>query len=98
MFDWPEQSQTSPTKTFLRVIELLPLIVISADSLDAGSASSVTRQCRSLLVCAVFVCPPNVTETFSPGDAVPQIGTDFSRCKTTLSPNIFGKLTSACAA
>ena len=40
MFDWPEQTHTSPTSTFFSSCVLLPLIVIVAGFAFAGTAAA----------------------------------------------------------
>ena len=71
MFDWPEQSQTSPTSTSSKVIVFLPLTV-SVCGPPAGSGSSVTDHLPSSSALAVLVWPAIVTVTSSPGSAQPQ--------------------------
>src|SRR5687768_2683533 len=94
MFDCPEQIQTSPTRTFLTVKTLSPLIA-SSDGPPAfnGPSQTCQRPCASAMVFTDFFS--NVTVTFSPAFALPQMRTFTPCCNTMLSPMIDGKRTSA---
>ncbi|MNF90973.1 hypothetical protein D3C84_735600 [compost metagenome] len=93
MFDWPEQSQTSPTNIFFRTIVFVPLMVISRGVNDAFIGLSLTDHLPELSAIVVLFCPAKATDIFSPGLAVPQTGTSFSCCKTMLCPKILGSVT-----
>ena len=86
--DWPLANHTSPTRTFL-IVSLLdaPATVRTRFSFDASIASSETLHLPSAPAWAVFVCPANVTVTFSPGSATPHTGTARPRWRTMLSAN-----------
>src|SRR5258706_1430334 len=90
MFDWPEQTQTSPTKTFFNVIVFFPATTIS-NGPPAFNGLSVTDHLPPASAVGLTGCFLNVTVTFSPGAAVPQIGTFVSRCKTMFSLMTHGK-------
>ena len=71
MFDWPEQSQTSPTTTFSNLRALVPLTVISEGVLDALSGSRVTLHRPSAPAVQRLLWPLKPTTIFSPGAAEP---------------------------
>ena len=71
MFDWPEQIQTSPASTSLKLIVFLPLTV-SVYGPPVGSGSSVTCHLPSGPAVAVLLWSLMVTVTSSPGSAQPQ--------------------------
>ena len=66
MFDWPEQIQTSPASTSLKVRVFLPLTV-SVYGPPVGSGSSVTCHLPSAPAVAVLHWSLMVTVTSSPG-------------------------------
>jgi hypothetical protein len=78
MFDWPEQTQTSPTSTSRTVMVFSPATVISSGP-PADSGSSDTRQRPLASAVVEALRPPISTLTCSPGAAVPQTGTEASR-------------------
>src|SRR5882672_203978 len=97
IFDCPEQIQTSPTNTLLKVSVLFPAIVIAnGPPALKGPISVCHRPEVSAVVLALL--DAKVTETCSPGWAVPQIRTLSLCCRTMLSPMIEGTCTSACTA
>src|SRR5436309_3514650 len=72
IFDCPEQIQTSPTRTFLSSILLLPLIV-NSNGPPASPEGIAATQRPSSPAWAEAVLPRNETVTFSPLSASPQI-------------------------
>ena len=78
MFDWPEQTHTSPTSTSRIVIELLPLTVISIGR-STSMGLSARRHVPVSSVVVDCVCPAADRVTRSCGSAVPQIGTRMPR-------------------
>src|ERR1017187_3432249 len=89
MFDWPDPSHTSPTSTSLTVIaalSFLPAIVIVYGPPDFSFANRTIHVPVASAV-ADFVWPLNFTVIFSPGSAVPQMGTCMPFCSTIWSPN-----------
>src|SRR5262249_36871546 len=74
MFDWPEQTHTSPTATFLKVILFLPS-TNNTYPVPAGWAGSLTSQFPSLSAFTLAPgpdCLPTPTMNSSPGSALPQ--------------------------
>ena len=94
MFDWPEQTQTSPTSTSSKVTVFFPLTVIVCGP-PAGSGSSVTDHLPSSPAFAVFDWSAMLTVTSSPGSALPQTLSFCFCCKTMWLPKMFGSETSA---
>src|SRR5579871_1627973 len=94
MFDCPEQTQTSPTKTLTNATTFFP-DTISWKGPPALSGSSLIIHFPSLPALTVLVCSSNVTVIFSPAFAHPQIGIGIFLCNTMLSPKIFGNRTLA---
>src|ERR1017187_5165275 len=87
MFDWPDPSHTSPTSTSLTVIaalSFLPAIVIVYGPPDFSFANRTIHVPVASAV-ADFVWPLNFTVIFSPGSAVPQMGTCMPFCSTMWS-------------
>jgi hypothetical protein len=82
MLDWPEQIQTSPTRTSLYVSVFFPAIVMVSGVVPAFSGSSVTSHLPSAPAVALPVSPPTVTVTFSPAPAVPHTGSFVPACST----------------
>jgi len=97
MFDWPEHSQTSPTRMLFTVTVLVPAMVIVCGP-PAVMAGSCTLHFPLSQAVAVTLVSPSVTVTFVPGSSQPQIGTASPRCRTMLSPMTDGSLTAAGAA
>src|SRR5687768_5232183 len=98
MLDWPEASQTSPTRTFLRVRELLAEMVTSVG--EAGSMLVVSRIASHLplsLAVASAEAWPILMVTFSPLSAQPKMGVLGERWRTMLSEKGAGSFTSAVA-
>ena len=93
MFDWPEQSQTSPMRRLPTVTTLSPVIFI-VNGPPALSGISSTRHLPSVAVVLSFWSPIS-TVTFSPSRAVPQTGSGWSRCSTAPSVNSGLGMTSA---
>src|SRR6185369_2338674 len=85
MFDWPEQTQTSPTRTFLMVKVLLPVIVRSNGPPGFNGPIFVAQ--LPVLSVNVFAFLPAISiETSSPGSPWPQTRTCCPLCSTMLSP------------
>ncbi len=106
MFDWPEQTHTSPARTFLRVKVFLPAMVTVSLSLAWNVPTRTIHQPSSRAVVPSLIellasfpeTTSIVTVTFSPGSAVPQIGQVVPRWRTMLSEKSGCGLTSARAA
>ena len=100
MLLWPEQSQTSPTRTSRNdtAADSLPaaVTVSTRGAVLAGKASSDVRHRPSASAIADVVCPANVTAILAPGSASPQMGTGFPCCRTMWSPKMAGSVR-ACA-
>ena len=94
MLDWPEACQTSPTSTFLMVMTFFPLTVSSTDP-PGLSGSSLTAHFPSLSATVDLRLPPISTLIFSPGSALPQIGTAICAWRIIPSEMIRGSATSA---
>ena len=84
MLLWPEQSQTSPTRTS-RTTRSFTLRSRPSD--EAASGFRSTRQRPSAPTVVVRSCPSNATRTASPAAPVPQTGTRTSRWRTAPSVN-----------
>jgi hypothetical protein len=97
MFDWPEQTQTSPTRTFLKVSVLRPATVNSNGPPALCGPTKTSQRPRASAV-ALALSPRNETVTRSPGSAQPQTRALRPCCKTMLSPMTDGTRTSARAA
>ena len=101
MFDWPDPSHTSPTRTSFTTIGaspgLLPAIVIS-NGPPALSLVRCTIHLPAASAVADLVWPLNLMVIFSAGSAVPQIGTGMSLCNTMWSPKSAEGFTCADAA
>ena len=95
MFDWPEPTQTSPTRTSFNSILFLPLTVRVWGLPSAFLAGSVTFQLPLPSALVLTLLSPNWTTTSSLGSAHPQIGSGLSRCRTMWSPTTLGSRTSA---
>src|ERR1051326_8863937 len=94
MLDWREQTQTSPTKTFLYSSVLLPLIVIG-NGPPASPASNLTSHLPLSSAVALASFSRKVTVIFSPLSAVPQTLTFVFCCSTIPSVQMALGLTSA---
>ncbi len=81
MLDWPEQIQTSPTRTSSKVTVLLP-VTTSLKGPPAFWAGRSARQAPSAPAVVPATLSPRRTSTFSPGSPQPQTGMGISRCKT----------------
>src|SRR4028118_15225 len=79
ILDWPEASQTSPTRMPVRVRVFLPLITMLAGVALAGRAGRFTRHLPAASAVVSAVLPEKETETFSPASAMPQTGMGLSR-------------------
>src|SRR5688572_22995024 len=98
MLDCPEPTQTSPTRTSLMMIGLEPApAIFSSSAPPAVTGSSLSDHLPCWSDVADFLCPRNVTSTFSPAPAVPQTGTGTSLWRTIWSLNIGGSVTAAAA-
>jgi hypothetical protein len=78
MFDWPEQSQTSP----IRMSDACAAPALSVKGPPASIAGSATRQPPLSSAVALRRAEPSVTVTCSPGAAVPQIAIGRPRWST----------------
>ena len=96
MFDWPEQSHTSPIITSSNSTELEPA-TLSVNGPPAFMAGSVTFHSPRSLACACAVADASVTVTVSLGCAQPQIARGISCWRTMWLANTFGNRTSALA-
>ena len=85
MFDWPEQIQTSPTTTSLKLRVFSPEMVSFFPFLLAAMGARLTRHSPCAFALVVLVCPEKETLTLLPGLAHPQTGTSRSRCRTIWS-------------
>jgi len=95
MFDCPEQSQTSPERTFLSSRVFCPLTVM-VNGPPAAGVRSFRLQVPSPAAVVDAVAPHDaVTAIFSPGCAQPQNAAAVSRCTTMLSLNNDASRTSA---
>ena len=94
MFDWPDASHTSPTRTSFTVIALFPLI-FSSNGPPAASGSSFTSHLPSCPAVTVLVCPLIATAIFSPASALPKTGAARPDCNIMWSEKANGSLTSA---
>ena len=92
MFDCPMPSHTSPTSTSENVV---PQTTSWRPTDEYAIGSSVTRHLPSAPAFAVFVCPANLTTTFSPGSAMPHTGTGRFACNTAPSVNTAAGRTAA---
>src|ERR1700686_2558492 len=95
MFDCPETSHTSPTRTSLSSILFLPSMVIEPGVAFACIASSRIIHFPSLSAVVLLAFPAKRTVTGSPASAVPQIGTARSRCNPIASLITSGSTTFA---
>src|SRR5690349_3434862 len=100
MFDWPEQTQTSPTNTSVSSM-LLPSPFADTlsvrDSVDAGKESSVSFHAPFSSTFIVLCCPAKSTVTSSPALAQPQTRTGISCCNTMCDPKTDGNRSAAIA-
>src|SRR5262245_42681496 len=95
MFDWPEQTQTSPTRMLSISILFLPLIfILSGSDVVAKPGNLHSQRPRGSAVAVAFL-PASSTVTSSPGEAVPQTGSSRSCCSTILLAKTDAGLTSA---
>jgi hypothetical protein len=83
MFDWPEQRNTSPTRTS-DTISVAPESVRTSrlNGPPASSAGSVAVHRPDSSARPLVWRPANATETSSPAPAVTQIGIGRPRCAT----------------
>ena len=95
MFDWPEQTHTSPTTTFVILIVFALETVISDGSARAGPAGSVAVHLPSSFARAFAVLPSKETVTSAPGSVQPQTGTGVPRWRTMPSEKMAATVTSA---
>ena len=98
MLDCPPASHTSPTSTLVNTTGTPALMVRVRGGPSCKGCNHATHFPSLTRADAVFV--PKVTVTVAPSLPQPQIGTGFSRCRTMLSENTCGTVTSegACAA
>jgi hypothetical protein len=97
MFDCPEQTQTSPIITLLRVMVFFPAMVMSKGP-PHFIGCSFTHQLPAASATDETFWPQNDTPTFSCGSAHPQIFRVSFCCRHMLLPTSAGSLTSASAA
>src|SRR4051812_6453377 len=96
MFDWPEQTHTSPIITFFRIITLLPFSVTVYGPPAAGvSTISFHFASRVAVIESVLLFHEVVTNIFSPGLPHPHKATDDCCCSTMLSAITEGNRISA---
>ncbi len=95
MFDWPEQSQTSPTSTLALVMVFLPVTTSGRPLVLAARGARRTSQSPLSSAVVLRFWPAKATATSSPGSAVPQTGTSMPRCSTMLLVKIVASLTLA---
>src|SRR5688500_15525733 len=94
MFDWPEQIQTSPTRTSLSATAVSPFTsTVSSDGTPTSSFGSLQDQSPSAFAVAPAALLAYSTTIRSPGAALPQIGTSTPRCKTMWSLKSGGRVT-----
>src|SRR5262249_28797466 len=93
-----EQTQTSPTRTSLRVTVFLPVTVNSYGPPACCRGSLAVQRPSLSAVARASASDRRRTVTSSPGSAGPQTGIDRSRCGTMWSVNRGWSLTSARAA
>ena len=95
MLDWPEQIHTSPVKMSWMVILLEAETTRLTGTAVATLGSILSRQLprESVVVCLVWL--PKVTETASPGVAVPQTGMGLPHWSTMWLPKTGDSVTSA---
>ena len=98
MLDWPEQTQTSPTRTSLYSILFLPLMVIGSGPPAAPESSLTIHSPLSPPASVTASWPRKVTVTASPGSALPQMETSDFCWSTMPSLHRAWGLTSARAA
>ena len=79
MFDWPAQTQTSPTAT-LPIVRWSPTVMLCGPPASIRGRVTVQRPFTSATV--LNSRPSNVTFTWRPGPAQPQIGIGMPRCST----------------
>jgi hypothetical protein len=93
MLDWPEQSQTSPTRMLL-IVSVVPspvIVIVNGPPAACGLRCAIHLPSWPAVAVAVAVCPSSVTETVAPAVAMPQTGIAMSRCRTALSvKRLFG--------
>ena len=96
MLDWPEQTQTSPTRMFFTVMVFLPLNVISCVLLAAGASTwKIHLPWSSAWMVNAVCCQLRVTVISSFGSAQPQSETRVPAWRTMLSLMTAGKRTLA---
>ena len=83
MFDWPEQRNTSPTRTSETVsVAPEPVRTSRLNGPPASNAGSVAVHRPEASARTAARRPANATETSSPAPAVPHTGTGRPRCTT----------------
>ena len=95
MFDCPEQTQTSPMSTSVKVTVFLPRTVSVCGPPYSRTGSSCTCQEPSAAATTDFDWPAKATVTSSPGSALPHTRLAMPCCSTMWSPNILLSDTSA---
>src|SRR5690606_35938142 len=94
MFDWPEQSHTSPNRISFSTILFLPFISIECGP-PAFAGDNCTCQLPAASAAARYVFPFTFTVIFSFGEAHPHTVSFVSRCRIMLSLISAGSLTCA---
>src|ERR1051325_9330378 len=100
MFDCPEQTQTSPTSTFVSAMVLDSAFddtLNVRDSAEAGMASNSSFHAPFALAFVVLRCPAKSTANSSPAADQPEIRTGISRCSTMSEQKINGNRSSEAA-
>src|SRR5258708_28688899 len=92
ILDWPEHTQTSPTRISFSLIWLIPLTSMIYGP-PAFRGFSRTDHSLSSPVMALTFSPSNCTVIFSPGAAQPQIFMGTPLCNTMPSLTRRGSLT-----
>src|ERR1035441_3842031 len=94
MFDCPDPSHTSPTKTSL--MATLPMLISSGPAATSGFSHTVHFPFSAAFT--VTLCPWKSTFTLSPGSAHPQMRTGIPCWSTIWSEINAGSLTAPCSA
>src|SRR5262245_45468111 len=95
MLDWPEQSQTSPTRILVKTLVSAASMVSVCGEEEAFNLPSFTSQRPLLSECVAFEWLANLIVTAVPGAAQHQTGTSCCCCKTILSPKMAGSFSVA---
>src|SRR5271163_1187504 len=94
MLDWPEATQTSPTRMSSSVVGVAEADwIFMSKGPPALPGFRYKLQRPRLLDCVERDSPRKVTETFSPGEAKPQTWTGRSRWTTMWLARMAGRVT-----